>query len=170
MENSKKRKGYSQSLSLPIASLSIVRQRSCGGTRSVYICTHLIDIMVDDATDTPDTRRHGPGVHFRCTHPYHRHTTICTIFPQFRVQRGSARGFKAARQFPLSICITALFFYKKRGRGQLLDPLSHSLLASATAPSATSKHKTIELHNPSQVVELKFSGTLTFKWKFKWEE
>lgn len=50
------------------------------------------------------------------------------------------------------------------------DPLSHSLLASATAPSATSKHKTIELHNPSQVVELKFSGTLTFKWKFKWEE
>ena len=120
MENSKKRKGYSQSLSLPIASLSIVRQRSCGGTRSVYICTHLIDIMVDDATDTPDTRCHGPGVHFRCTHPYHRHTTICTIFPQFRVQRGIAKGFKAARQFPCLFVLQHFFFIKKEDAVNLL--------------------------------------------------
>ncbi|EKM50235.1 uncharacterized protein PHACADRAFT_264854 [Phanerochaete carnosa HHB-10118-sp] len=50
------------------------------------------------------------------------------------------------------------------------DPLSQSLLASATAPAATSKHKTIELHNPSHIVELKHTGTLTFKWRFAWEE
>lgn len=39
-----------------------------------------------------------------------------------------------------------------------------------TAPSATSKHKTMELYNPTKVVELKFTGTLSFKWAFKWEE
>ncbi|KAJ3479158.1 hypothetical protein NLI96_g9249 [Meripilus lineatus] len=50
------------------------------------------------------------------------------------------------------------------------DPLSESLLATVTAPSATSKHKTIELHNPSIIVELKYTGTITFKWRFKWEE
>ncbi|KAG6374661.1 hypothetical protein JVT61DRAFT_4026 [Boletus reticuloceps] len=49
------------------------------------------------------------------------------------------------------------------------DPLSEALLASATAPSATSKHKTLELYNPSKVVELKYTGTLTFRWSFKWE-
>jgi hypothetical protein len=52
----------------------------------------------------------------------------------------------------------------------LADPMSQSLLASATAPHATSKHKTIELYNPSQVVEFKSTGTLTFKWSFSWEE
>ncbi|EMD38768.1 hypothetical protein CERSUDRAFT_92805 [Gelatoporia subvermispora B] len=50
------------------------------------------------------------------------------------------------------------------------DPVSESLLASATAPSATTKHKTIQLHNPDSVVELRYTGTLTFKWSFKWEE
>ena len=50
-----------------------------------------------------------------------------------------------------------------------VDPHSGSLLASVTAPSATSKHKTIELHNPSKIVELKYTGTLSFKWKFAWE-
>ena len=50
------------------------------------------------------------------------------------------------------------------------DPMSQSLLASATAPHATSKHKTIELYNPSQVVEFKSTGTLTFRWSFGWEE
>jgi hypothetical protein len=48
--------------------------------------------------------------------------------------------------------------------------MSQSLLASAAAPHATSKHKTIELHNPSHVVEFKSTGTLTFKWSFSWEE
>jgi hypothetical protein len=50
------------------------------------------------------------------------------------------------------------------------DPLSESLLITATAPSATSKHKTLELCNPTKVVELKYSGTISFKWAFKWEE
>ncbi|KAG6370928.1 hypothetical protein JVT61DRAFT_10775 [Boletus reticuloceps] len=45
----------------------------------------------------------------------------------------------------------------------------HSPVASATAPSATSKHKTLELYNPSKVVELRYTGTLTFQWSFKWE-
>lgn len=44
------------------------------------------------------------------------------------------------------------------------------MLASATAPHASSKHKTIELHNPTQVVEFKSTGTLVFKWSFTWEE
>ena len=50
------------------------------------------------------------------------------------------------------------------------EPLSGSVLATATAPHATSKHKTLQLHNPEAVVELKYTGTLTFKWGFKWEE
>ncbi|KAI9573766.1 hypothetical protein HD554DRAFT_2012186 [Boletus coccyginus] len=54
-------------------------------------------------------------------------------------------------------------------RIEVCDPLSEALLASATAPSATSKHKTLELYNPSNVVELKYSGTLSFRWSFKWE-
>jgi hypothetical protein len=51
-----------------------------------------------------------------------------------------------------------------------LDPMSESLLATATAPAATNKVKTIELYNPTSVVELKFTGTLSFRWTFKWEE
>lgn len=50
------------------------------------------------------------------------------------------------------------------------DPLSEGLLATATAPSASSKHKTIQLHNPEMVVELKYTGTISFKWRFKWED
>ncbi|KZT07374.1 uncharacterized protein LAESUDRAFT_724832 [Laetiporus sulphureus 93-53] len=50
------------------------------------------------------------------------------------------------------------------------DPTTDSLLVTATAPLATSKHKTLQLHNPSVVVELKYTGTLTFKWGFKWED
>lgn len=50
------------------------------------------------------------------------------------------------------------------------DPMSQSMLASATAPHVSSKHKTIELHNPTQVVEFKSTGTLVFKWCFAWEE
>jgi hypothetical protein len=49
-------------------------------------------------------------------------------------------------------------------------PMSQSMLASATAPHASSKHKTIELHNPTQVVEFKSTGTLVHKWCFNWEE
>lgn len=50
-----------------------------------------------------------------------------------------------------------------------LDPLSEALLASATSPSATSKHKTLALYNPAHVVELKYTGTLSFRWAFTWE-
>jgi hypothetical protein len=44
------------------------------------------------------------------------------------------------------------------------------VLASATAPDATSKTKIIELYNPSYVGELRSIGTLSFKWAFTWEE
>ena len=50
------------------------------------------------------------------------------------------------------------------------DPMSESLLATAAAPSATSKFKTVELCNPTSIVELKYTGTLSFRWAFKWEE
>ncbi|KAJ7647580.1 hypothetical protein FB45DRAFT_998609 [Roridomyces roridus] len=55
-------------------------------------------------------------------------------------------------------------------RMELYDPLSEALLATATAPSAKSKLKVIELVNPTSVVELKNTGTLTFRWSFKFEE
>ncbi|EIW79308.1 hypothetical protein CONPUDRAFT_59083 [Coniophora puteana RWD-64-598 SS2] len=55
-------------------------------------------------------------------------------------------------------------------RIEVYDPISQSLLATATAPSATSKHKTVELYNPTQIVELKHTGTLSFRWSFKWED
>ncbi|KAI0666872.1 hypothetical protein C8Q78DRAFT_983503 [Trametes maxima] len=53
---------------------------------------------------------------------------------------------------------------------EILDPLSESVLATVTAPSPTSKHKTLQLYNPDLIVELKYTGTLHFKWGFKWEE
>ncbi|TFK87031.1 hypothetical protein K466DRAFT_131270 [Polyporus arcularius HHB13444] len=53
---------------------------------------------------------------------------------------------------------------------EVYDPLSEGLLATVTAPSATSKHKTLQLYNPDLVVELKYTGTISFKWGFKWED
>jgi hypothetical protein len=53
---------------------------------------------------------------------------------------------------------------------EMYDFMSESLLVTATAPSATSKSKTLELLNPTMAVELKFTGTLNFKWSFKFEE
>ncbi|KAJ7690642.1 hypothetical protein B0H17DRAFT_935742 [Mycena rosella] len=53
---------------------------------------------------------------------------------------------------------------------EVYDPLSESLLVTATAPAATSKIKFLELCNPSTTVELKYTGTLSFRWSFKWEE
>uniref|UniRef100_A0A0W0F569 Inhibitor of growth protein N-terminal histone-binding domain-containing protein n=1 Tax=Moniliophthora roreri TaxID=221103 RepID=A0A0W0F569_MONRR len=50
------------------------------------------------------------------------------------------------------------------------DFTSESLLVTATAPSVTSKTRTLLLCNPTIAVELKFTGTLTFRWSFKWEE
>jgi hypothetical protein len=50
------------------------------------------------------------------------------------------------------------------------DPISGALLSSATAPSASSKAKTIELYHPDTAIELRFVGTLSFRWAFKWEE
>ncbi len=51
-----------------------------------------------------------------------------------------------------------------------LDFTSQSLLCSATAPNASSKVKILELFNPSMTVELKYTGTLSFRWAFKFEE
>ncbi|KAF9018626.1 hypothetical protein BDZ89DRAFT_1073763 [Hymenopellis radicata] len=48
--------------------------------------------------------------------------------------------------------------------------MSESLLVTATAPSPTSKTKILELCNPSSTVELKYTGTLSFRWGFKWED
>jgi hypothetical protein len=48
--------------------------------------------------------------------------------------------------------------------------MSESLLITATAPSSTSKVKILELCNPTSVVELKYTGTISFRWGFKWEE
>ncbi|PPQ90776.1 hypothetical protein CVT25_010165 [Psilocybe cyanescens] len=53
---------------------------------------------------------------------------------------------------------------------EVYDPMSESLLATASALSPTSKVKTLELCNPTSVVELKYTGTLSFRWAFKWEE
>jgi len=53
---------------------------------------------------------------------------------------------------------------------ELYDPISESLLITATSPSVTSKFRTLELCNPTTVVELKYTGTLSFRWGFKWEQ
>ncbi|KAG6852805.1 hypothetical protein C0991_009081 [Blastosporella zonata] len=50
------------------------------------------------------------------------------------------------------------------------DPTSQSLLITASAPMATSKAKTLELYNPTILVDLKYTGTLSFRWNFKWED
>ncbi|KAJ3745753.1 hypothetical protein DFH05DRAFT_1489287 [Lentinula detonsa] len=54
-------------------------------------------------------------------------------------------------------------------KAEVYDFMSESLLVTASAPNATSKMKTLELCNPTMVVELKFTGTLSFKWSFHWE-
>ncbi|KAJ3801723.1 hypothetical protein GGU11DRAFT_768049 [Lentinula aff. detonsa] len=54
-------------------------------------------------------------------------------------------------------------------KAEVYDFMSESLLVTASAPNATSKMKTLELCNPTIVVELKFTGTLSFKWSFHWE-
>ncbi|KAK7060808.1 hypothetical protein VNI00_000541 [Paramarasmius palmivorus] len=68
-----------------------------------------------------------------------------------------------------------IHYRKQRVAGQVYqaevyDFTSESLLATATAPSVTSKTRTLLLCNPTSAVELKFTGTLTFRWSFKWEE
>ncbi|KAF5351540.1 hypothetical protein D9758_007242 [Tetrapyrgos nigripes] len=55
-------------------------------------------------------------------------------------------------------------------KAEVYDFTSQSLLAIATAPSATSKTKMLELYNPTKNIELKYTGKLSFKWSFKWEE
>ncbi|KAG6891230.1 hypothetical protein C0995_008482 [Termitomyces sp. Mi166 len=55
-------------------------------------------------------------------------------------------------------------------KAEVYDPISQSLLITATSPNATSKAKILELYNPTILVELKYTGTLSFRWGFKWEE
>ncbi|KAG5337242.1 hypothetical protein E4T56_gene12529 [Termitomyces sp. T112] len=55
-------------------------------------------------------------------------------------------------------------------KAEVYDPISQSLLISATSPNATSKTKILELYNPTILVELKYTGTLSFRWSFNWEE
>ncbi|KAJ2912629.1 hypothetical protein MD484_g7784, partial [Candolleomyces efflorescens] len=66
-------------------------------------------------------------------------------------------------------------YHKRRVAGaeykiEVFDPLSESLLITANAPSASTKVKILELYNPTSIVELRHTGTLSFKWSFKWEE
>ena len=51
-----------------------------------------------------------------------------------------------------------------------LDPISGSILITGTAPNPVSRQKTLELFNPSIIVELKDVGKVSFRWSFKWEE
>ncbi|KAL1696634.1 hypothetical protein GGG16DRAFT_43292 [Schizophyllum commune] len=53
---------------------------------------------------------------------------------------------------------------------EVYDPMSESLLVKVSAPATTSKTKVLELCNPTSVVELKYTGTLSFRWSFKWED
>ncbi|KAJ7874734.1 hypothetical protein B0H14DRAFT_2717323 [Mycena olivaceomarginata] len=55
-------------------------------------------------------------------------------------------------------------------KAEVYDPMTGALLVTATAPSASTKIKFLELCNPTKTVELKYTGTLSFKWSFKWEE
>ncbi|GLB41766.1 hypothetical protein LshimejAT787_1003660 [Lyophyllum shimeji] len=55
-------------------------------------------------------------------------------------------------------------------KAEVYDPISQSLLITATAPGATSKFKTLELYNPTTIVELKYTGTISFRWGFRWEQ
>ena len=50
------------------------------------------------------------------------------------------------------------------------DPMSESLLVKVSAPATTSKTKVLELCNPTSIVELKYTGTLSFRWSLKGEE
>jgi len=52
----------------------------------------------------------------------------------------------------------------------ITDPLSGSLLISGAATNPVSRQKTLELFNPSIVVELKDVGKVSFRWSFRWEE
>ncbi|KAK0497310.1 hypothetical protein EDD18DRAFT_1161552 [Armillaria luteobubalina] len=66
------------------------------------------------------------------------------------------------------------YYRKQRVAGavytvEVYDFMSESLLVTATAPSASSKTKVLELYNPTTTLELKYTGTLTFRWNFKWE-
>ncbi|KAK1222126.1 hypothetical protein PQX77_015054 [Marasmius sp. AFHP31] len=68
-----------------------------------------------------------------------------------------------------------IHYRKQRVAGQtytaeVYDFTSESLLVTAAAPSVTSKTKSLILCNPTTTVELKFTGTLSFRWSFKWEE
>ncbi|CAK5281428.1 unnamed protein product [Mycena citricolor] len=53
---------------------------------------------------------------------------------------------------------------------EIYDRESEALLVTATAPSAASKTKVLELCNPTSTVELRYTGTLSFRWGFKWED
>ncbi|KAJ7595087.1 hypothetical protein C8J56DRAFT_928370 [Mycena floridula] len=69
----------------------------------------------------------------------------------------------------------SIYYRKQRIPGpqytaQVYDFFSQSLLVSATGLSASSKVKTLELYNPNTEVELKHTGTISFRWSFKWEE
>ena len=51
-----------------------------------------------------------------------------------------------------------------------IDAHSDGLLATLRAnPVTANKKRMIELHNPSALVDLNFTGSMSFKWQFDWE-
>ena len=66
---------------------------------------------------------------------------------------------------PRSVSAVGLFL-----SSTFTDPISESLLISGTSPNPVSRQKTLELFNPSTIVELKDIGKVSFRWSFKWEE
>jgi len=67
----------------------------------------------------------------------------------------------------------ALHYRKRRLDGAHLfgvyEPLSDSLLA-AIGSSSNNKAKVIELFNPNAIIQIKYVGTLSFRWSFQWED
>lgn len=64
--------------------------------------------------------------------------------------------------------LASFYFSSSDSGSDFADPSSESLLATATSVNA--KHKTIELYNPTSLVEMRFTGLLNFRWTFFWEE
>ncbi|KZT59885.1 hypothetical protein CALCODRAFT_421145, partial [Calocera cornea HHB12733] len=51
----------------------------------------------------------------------------------------------------------------------IFDPLTQALLCTVKGTNPMAKQKTIELFNPNVTVSFQYTGTLTFKWSFEWE-
>ena len=69
-----------------------------------------------------------------------------------------------------AICTWPLSAVQLSLPSSLIDPISGSQLIRGSSPNPASRHKTLELYNPSTIIELKDVGKVSFRWSFKWEE